>query len=60
MRYKVVRVDHEDDGHDHEVLICRYKSSKEASEMGDQELRRLGYNGEIRIIQEKEVETNEG
>lgn len=60
MRYKVVLVDHEDDGHDHEALIGRYKSSKEASERGDQELRRLGYNGEIRIIQEKEVETNEG
>lgn len=60
MRYKVVLVDHEDDGHDHEVLIGRYKSPKEASERGDQELRRLGYNGEIRITQEMEVETNEG
>ena len=60
MRYKLVLVDHKDDGHDHVVLIGRYKSSREASERGDQELRLLGYNGEIRIMQEMEVEVNEG
>ena len=60
MIYKLMRIEKTADGHDHEVLIGRYKSSKEASERGDQELRRLGYNGEIRIMQEMEAEVNKG